>query len=179
MQAIEKEQNQLLKKIVHLPVTTHSTGLLMETGIWPAKERIECSTLTLIHSTIDSNKERIILEQRKKGTPNTQYERAKEIGESIEMDIHQAGKMKKLTLKREVKTRIKKKIQQRLTDGLKEKTKARTLQKGKWLVKEYIRNGNTYDIKDILKIKLHIWNVNKNYPKNEDTICPICRKSMC
>ena len=53
----------------------------MEIGKWPAKERIEYSTLMLIHSIINCNKERIsiILEQRKKGIPNTLYERAKEI----------------------------------------------------------------------------------------------------
>ena len=40
-----------------------------------------------------------------------------------------------------------------------------------------MRNGNTDDIKDILKIRLHMWEVRKNYPKNNtDTICPICRK---
>ena len=39
-------------------------------------------------------------------------------------------------------------------------------------MKEYIKNGNTDDIKDIqiyryiLKIRLHMWNVKKNYPKN-------------
>ena len=113
MQAIEKIQNQSLKKMLQLPVTTHPYGLLMETGIWPAKERIEYSTLMLIHSIINSNKERIsqkiILEQRKKGMPNTLYERAKEIGESIGMNIDQAVKMKKSTWKREVKTKIKKK----------------------------------------------------------------------
>ena len=85
--------------------------------------------------------------------------------------------MKKSTWKREVKTKIKEKIQQRLTDDLKEKSKARTIQKGKWQMKEYIKKGNTDDIKDILKIKLHMWDVKKNYPKNDtDTTCPICRK---
>ena len=44
MQAIEKIQNQPLKKILQLPVTTPSTESLMETAIWPAKERIEYST---------------------------------------------------------------------------------------------------------------------------------------
>ena len=45
-------------------------------------------------------------------------------------------------------------------------------------MKEYIKNSNTDDIKDILKIRLHIWNVKKNnYPKHDrDIICPICRK---
>ena len=81
MGPIKKIQNQPLKKIVQLPVATSSTGLLMETGIWPAKERIEYSTLMIIHSIINSNKERIsqkiILEQRKKGMTNTMYDRAK------------------------------------------------------------------------------------------------------
>ena len=85
--------------------------------------------------------------------------------------------MKKPTWKIEVKTKIKETIQQRLTDDLKEKTKARTIQKDKWLKKEYIKNDNADDIKYILKIRLHMWDVKKNYPKNDtDTICPICRK---
>ena len=44
-------------------------------------------------------------------------------------------------------------------------------------MKEYIKNGNTNDRKDILKIRLHMWDVRKNYQKNDtDIICPICRK---
>ena len=44
-------------------------------------------------------------------------------------------------------------------------------------MKEYIKNGNTNDIKDILEIRLHKWDVRKNYQKNDtDIICPICRK---
>ena len=85
----------------------------METGIWPAKERTEYSTLMLIHSIINSNRERIsqkiILEQKKKGITDVMHERAKEIGESIGMNIDQAEKMKKSTWKREVKTKIKEK----------------------------------------------------------------------
>ena len=79
----------------------------METGIWSAKKRTEYSTLMLIHSISSSNKEKIlqkvILEQRKKGMPNTLYEKAKEIGESIGINIDQAVKMQKSTWKREVK----------------------------------------------------------------------------
>ena len=75
-----------------------------------------------------------------------------------------------------VKTRIKKKIEQRLTDYLRENTKTRTIQKDRQLVIECIRNGNTDDIKDILKIRLHMWDVKKKYSKNDkNTICPICK----
>ena len=48
--------------------------------------------------------------------------------------------------KREVKAKIREKIQKRLADDLKGKSKARTIQKGKWQMKEYIKNGNTDDI---------------------------------
>ena len=68
----------------------------METGIWPANERIVYSTLILIHSIINSNKERIsqkiVLEQRKRGVSNTLYEGAKEIGKGIGVNIDQARK---------------------------------------------------------------------------------------
>ena len=43
-------------------------------------------------------------------------------------------------------------------------------------MKENIKNGNTDEIKDILKIRLHMWELRKNYSKNDtDTTCPICR----
>ena len=57
----------------------------------------------LIHSISSSNKERIlqkiILEQKKKEMTNTLYERAKEIRESIGMNIDQAEKNEKINSK--------------------------------------------------------------------------------
>ena len=32
-------------------------------------------------------------------------------------------------------------------------------------MKEYIKNDNADDTKDILKIRLNMWDVEKNYPK--------------
>ena len=52
-------------------------------------------------------------------------------------------------------------------------------------MKEYKKNGNTDDIKDILKIRLHMWDVRKNYPKNDtDTVSQFAenkkiQQSMC
>ena len=58
----------------------------------------------LIHSISSSNEERISrkvsLEQRKKGMLNIMFKRAKEIAESIGMNIDQARKIKKPTWKR-------------------------------------------------------------------------------
>ena len=44
-------------------------------------------------------------------------------------------------------------------------------------MKKYRKNGNTDDIKDILKIRLYMWDVRKNYRQNDTkTICPIFSK---
>ena len=64
-------------------------------------------------------------------------------GESIGINIYQFGKMKKRAWKREVKLKIKKKYNKKL----KENTETRTIQKEKWLMKKYIKNGNPYDVK--------------------------------
>ena len=45
-------------------------------------------------------------------------------------------------------------------------------------MKEYIRNGITGDIKDILKIRLHIRDVKQNYPKYEDYVQFTEKKKM-
>ena len=45
----EKEtiQGKTLKTIFKLPVSTAYTGILMETGIWPAEQRIQYATFML------------------------------------------------------------------------------------------------------------------------------------
>ena len=48
-----------------------------------------------------------------------------------------------------------------LTNGLQDKPKARTSQQDKLKMKEYIRNGDPDDIKDILKIRFHMLGVKK------------------
>ena len=131
-------QNQEDRRQEMLEQTTTPT----KSGITKVR-RFSFRILNVNPYIINSNKERIsqkiILERRKKGMTNTLYERAKEIGEGIGLKIDQAEKMKKTTWKREVKTKIKVKIQQRLAVDLKEKSKARTIQKDKWQRKEHIK----------------------------------------
>ena len=42
---IEKIQGKAFKKIFKLPVSLTYTGILLETGIWPAEQRIQYATL--------------------------------------------------------------------------------------------------------------------------------------
>ena len=68
IQNLEKIQGKALKRIFGLPITIPYIGLIIETGVWPAEQRINYSSLMLYHNIVSSNKNRlvkqIILEQR-------------------------------------------------------------------------------------------------------------------
>ena len=60
------------------------------------------------------------------------------------------------------------------------KTKARTIadDKDKWESKKYLHACDSDTMKDVIKIGLHIWQVNCNYKKdNTDTKCPLYQKA--
>ena len=47
----------------------------------------------------------------------------------------------------------------------------------KWERKEYITTCHSALVKGIIKIRLHMWELKKNYPREEeDTKCPICKQ---
>ena len=46
-QNLEKIQGKALKKIFSLPIRTPYIGLIIETGVWPAEQRINYSSLML------------------------------------------------------------------------------------------------------------------------------------
>ena len=58
------------------------------------------------------------------------------------------------------------------------KTKARTTVEDTRKRKKYLQDCDSDTVKDVIKIKLHMWQVNCNYKKyNTDTKCPLCQKS--
>ena len=55
------------------------------------------------------------------------------------------------------------------------KTKSRTIVADKWERKKYLLECDSETIKDVIKIRLHIWQVNCNYKRdNTDTKCLLC-----
>ena len=47
----------------------------------------------------------------------------------------------------------------------------------KWERKEYIVTCDSIQVKDIIKIRLHLWQLKRNYPREEEGIkCPICNQ---
>ena len=51
-----KQSTQLLQ----VPKSTSIAGVLMETGIWPAKEYLQYSTMMLYHSIINVEEELVV-----------------------------------------------------------------------------------------------------------------------
>ena len=70
IQSPEKNQGKALKRIFSLSMATPYIGLMIETGVWPAEQRINYSSLMLYHNIINSSKDglvkQIILEQSTK-----------------------------------------------------------------------------------------------------------------
>ena len=53
-------QGKPLKSIFKLPVNRVYSGILIETGVWPAEQRIEYATLTLYHDIKSCDEDRTI-----------------------------------------------------------------------------------------------------------------------
>ena len=47
------------------------------------------------------------------------------------------------------------------------KTKLRAVREGKWERKDYISTCDSALVKDIIKIRLHMWELKENYPREE------------
>ena len=79
-------------------------------------------------------------------------------------------------MEKKVKGKAIDRIRKRMKEDVQEKTKCRTLWNGKWERKQYIKKCESNTIKDVIKIRLHMWNTKCNYKRNEsDTTCPLCK----
>ena len=86
--------------------------------------------------------------------------------------------MSKSKWKKQVKEKIRKSIEERTRQEMANKTKARIIVEDKWEKKKYLQEYDSDTMKDVIKIRLHMWQVNCNYKRdNTDTKCPLCQKS--
>ena len=65
-----------------------------------------------------------------------------------------------------------KQIEEKLKREMVGKTKSRTIKEDKWKMKEYILNCNGEDARDIMLIRLHMWEVQMNYKKETECDVP-------
>ena len=60
IQHLENIHSKTLKRIFNLPITTTYNGLIIETGVWPAGQRVNYSSLMQYHNIIKSSKDRLV-----------------------------------------------------------------------------------------------------------------------
>ena len=127
MKEIERVQGKDLKRIFKLTVSAAYTGILMETGIWPAEQRIQYATLMLYHNIKNSDEERkikkMIEEQEKKNYNNNFYKKVQQIAETLEIEIDKAAVKKKSTCKKQVKDKVISKDKKGMTEEMAGRTK--------------------------------------------------------
>ena len=83
------------------------------------------------------------------------------ITEELNIKLEEAVIMKKSDWKRTVNDKIQNQIQERVEVEMEYKTKLRTVREDKWERKEYIRTCDSDLVKDIIKIRLHMWELKK------------------
>ena len=101
---LEKILGNALKWIFSLPITKSSIGLIIETGVGPAEQRINYSSLMLYHSIINSIKDRlvkqIIQEQTAQYHQNTFYEKLRTIAEELNTKLEAAVTMEEIRVEK-------------------------------------------------------------------------------
>ena len=78
---------------------------------------------------------------------------------------------------KENRSKNNKSIEERAKQEMTNKTKARTIIEDKWERKKYLQECDSGTIKDVIKIRLHKWQVSSNYKRdNTDNKCPLYKK---
>ena len=119
---------------------------------------------------------KILVEQTKSNNKNTMISKVQQIAQEIGVKLKNVENMSKSKWKKQVKEKIGKSIEERTKQEMTNKTKARTIIEDKWERKKYLQECDSETIKDVIKIRLHMWQVNCNYKRdNTDTKRPLCK----
>ena len=118
----------------------------------------------------------MIEEQEKNNYSNTFYKKVQQIAETLEIEIDKVTGKTKSTRKKEVQEKIISKIKKRMKEKMAGRTKCRKIENDKGGRKECIKESNSGTIKDIMKIRLHMWEVKANHGRKDlDSRCPMCQ----
>ena len=117
IQNVEKIQGKALKRIFSLPITTPYIGLIIETGVWPAEQRINYSSLMLYHNIINSSKDglvkQIILEQSTKPPKHLLWE-SEDNSRRIKYKTRRSSNNEELRMEKNSQSKVQNQIQERV-----------------------------------------------------------------
>ena len=127
----------------------------METGTWPANQRIQYSIMMLYHNIMNSDHKRIarkiLPEQTKNKHKNTMISKEKQIEQEIGLKIKNIENMSKCKWKKQMKGKIGKSTEKVTKHKMANKTKARTVVENKCERKKFLQECDSDTIKDVIK----------------------------
>ena len=104
--------------------------------------------------------------------------KVQQIAQEIRLKLKNVENINKSKWKKQVKEKIRKSIEEGTKQEMTNKTKARAIIKDKWEGKKYLQECDSETIKDVIKIRLHMWQESCMYKRdNTDTKCLLCKKS--
>ena len=103
IQHLEKIQGKTLKRIFNLPIATPHIGLIIETGVWSAEQRMNQSLLMLYHNIINCSKDRLVKQI-------IQDQKAQNQTEELNVKLEEVVTMKKSEWKKAIKCKVQNKI---------------------------------------------------------------------
>ena len=177
-QQLEMMQGKLLKDLMELPHSTPYEALLLEMGLPTMNARINYRKLMLYHNIRNSDEKRIVKklveEQKKMDREGTWWNGVEKIMEKYGLDDTTDEDLKS-TWKTKIKSRIAEVTGKELRTLCGDKSKARTVTKGKYEIKSYLKESTVSQATRILKARLHMLNLPCNFRKEvADDTCPLC-----
>ena len=104
---LEKMQGSGLRELLQVPRITPYWGLLIETGMWPMKQRVECRKLMWLKEIMEKDEEsvvrKLIVEQKELEIENGWYAEMKKLGHEYGIEVEGVDEMTKSGWKRMVK----------------------------------------------------------------------------
>lgn len=180
MDEIEQMQHTLLTGVLELPSTTPYYLLLMETGWWTMRARMEYKKLMLYHNIRRSDEKRVIkavLErQKEEDRETTWYSGVQTIIEryGVKLDVN---KVSKSQWKKHVKKLITDHVEIKVREKCHELKKGRTIKYDRCARKEYIGKVPFSMMKKIIKYRTHMTTIPGNFKGGTDGECLLCESA--
>ena len=179
IEELEKVQGNMLRQFLEVPKSTPYYGLLMETGWLTMEARLDYKKLMLYHNIVHSDDKRVIKKiieaQARRNREGTWYNSVQKIitKYNIELEVKETMKSK---WKREVKSKIRGRTEHTIKEKCATLTKTRTVREDEFCLKEYLKVLPIHISKHVLRYRLHMIDVPKNY-KNawKHETCLLCQ----
>ena len=173
---LEVMQHKIITQILSVPISTPYLGLLLETGMWKMRARVDYRKLMLFHNISNSEDERVIkkiLKVQKEEVRNTTwYAVILKIMEKYEIEL-EVEEVMKSEWKKNVKKQIEKKMELEIREGCNELRKARTIEDDPYSLKQYLQECAPEEAADIIRARMHMSKLPCNYGVNSGQ-CPLC-----